>query len=502
MDGLNLLGPEDDGRYGEPYRRTKGGNRTDPSYTWPPTTEIQFRRMVHEAYGRADRLQREVSEPVREEDLPRHEEEQTEEVELNFENTFQDCVVPLYEGSRQNRLQAGIVIMTLSTVYGVSDNFLSALLTFLAGTLLPQSNNLPCTAYELKTMIRRLGLEHERIHCCLEGHILYEGEQNEHLTECPDCGSPRYVPGSTSIPRAVMRYFPLITKLKRIYKCPKLAELLNHYAGGGAGGTKMTSVADSHQWKEITRMYPEFADVGTHLRMALIADGVCPHRTQSSKHSTWVILIAIYNFPGWLTTKNFFLNLTMLIPGPKSPTSDNIDIYLKPLARELLELWHGVSAVNMSKPLGSRSFVMKGILMWTVHDFPAYGLVSGQTVKGYVACPVCGAETCSEYSRVLTKMIYMGSRRYLNPNHRFRRSRSAFNNNIEDGQRPRRRSGIEILEQGRGRASWLRGGGVEDSDGDPVKEHGVKRASILFALPYWKVPLFFEHFCKAFMKNM
>ena len=43
------------------------------------------------------------------------------------------------------------------------------------------------------------------------------------------------------------------------------------------------------------------------------------------------------------------------------------------------------------------------------------------------------------------------------------------------------------MEQGRLRSQWLRDGGVEDSEADPVKLHGVKRMSIPFALPYWKV---------------
>ena len=146
--------------------------------------------------------------------VPPNEEEHTQAEEMDFENTFQECVIPLFDGSRENRLQAGIVLMTLSTVYGVSDTFLTALLTYLAGTLSPQLNSLPRTVYELKTMIRRFGLDHVRIHCCPEGHVLYKGE-NEQLTEYPKCGSQRYITGSTSIPTAVMRYI-----LKRIYKCP------------------------------------------------------------------------------------------------------------------------------------------------------------------------------------------------------------------------------------------------------------------------------------------
>lgn len=50
---------------------------------------------------------------------------------------------------------------------------------------------------------------------------------------------------------------------------------------------------------------------------------------------------------------------------------------------------------------------------------------------------------------------------------------------------PDRRTCAIILEQGRERAEWLCRGGVEDNEGDPVKRHGVRRASILFALPSW-----------------
>lgn len=84
-------------------------------------------------------------------------------------------------------------------------------------------------------------------------------------------------------------------------------------------------------------------------------------------------------------------------------------------------------------------------------------------------------------------MVYLGARRFLPLDHRYRRCRATFNNATEELGSPRRRTGAEILEQGRERADFLRQGGVVDSDGDPVKRHRVKRTSILYALPYWKV---------------
>lgn len=45
------------------------------------------------------------------------------------------------------------------------------------------------------------------------------------------------------------------------------------------------------------------------------------------------------------------------------------------------------------------------------------------------------------------------------------------------------------MERGEERVAFLEFGGEADDDNDPVKVHGVKRASILFELPYWKVSI-------------
>ena len=127
------------------------------------------------------------------------------------------------------------------------------------------------------------------------------------------------------------------------------------------------------------------------------------------------------------------------------------------------------------------------MLIWTVNDFPAYGLLSGQQVHGYKGCPLCGPETCAEHAPLLNKMIYLGGRRFLAADHRFRRAKAAFNNHQEWCMGPDRPTGEEVLEWGTARSTFLADGGVENSNGDPVKLHGVKRRSIFFNLPYWKV---------------
>jgi hypothetical protein len=91
-----------------------------------------------------------------------------------------------------------------------------------------------------------------------------------------------------------------------------------------------------------------------------------------------------------MVTKKFFLSLIILISGKESPTAENIDVYLQPLYEELQDLWKGVDASDASPAHERRNFRLWGLLLWTVSDFPAYGLILGQQYSGYHGCPVCG----------------------------------------------------------------------------------------------------------------
>jgi len=412
--------------------------------------------------------------------------EEEEGNEADMEYLLRESTTKVFEGSNLNRLQCAIIIFSLCSLYSVPNTFVDALLTWIAGDLLPTSNCFPRTSYEVKSMLMKWGLKHRQVHCCPDGHVLYEGD-NENLTSCPTCDQPRYIPGSNTVPQRIVRYFDIIKHLVRMFRCPEIAKHMTWYSANKSCNQKMWSVADSDQWKAIDEMYPDFVEVLTNLRLGLVGDGIIRYKNNQVKHSTWVLLITIYNLPPWLLTKKFFISLAILIPGPKAPTAENIDVFLAPLVSDLLKLWEGVPALNMSKPEGERRFTLRALLMWTVNDFSAYGLLSGQQVHGYKGCPLCGLETCSEYAMLLGKMICLGGRRYLPENHQFRRARMSFNNQQEWQLPPARPTGEEVLRWGTQRSNFLRDGGVENSDEDPVKLHGVKRCSIFFLLPYWKV---------------
>jgi len=116
--------------------------------------------------------------------------------------------------------------------------------------------------------------------------------------------------------------------------------------------------------------------------------------------------------------------LTLLIPSRKQPGND-IDVYLEPLVDELKELWD--QGVWTYDAYSKTCFNMKAILVWVIHDFPAYGNMDGFTTKGYNACPICGRNIESKYLSCSRKCVYMGHRRFLPQHHKFRSQKAPFN---------------------------------------------------------------------------
>jgi hypothetical protein len=120
-----------------------------------------------------------------------------------------------------------------------------------------------------------------------------------------------------------------------------------------------------------------------------------------------------YNLPPWLVTKRFFVIPSLIISGLESVKVANFDVYLEPVIEELEELeelWKGVVGLDILQPPGCQTFVLKAMLMWTIHHFLGYGLVFGCQHQGYKACPPCGSSTVSRWSKELGKAIFEGSR--------------------------------------------------------------------------------------------
>jgi len=399
-----------------------------------------------------------------------------------FERLVSDAEKPLYDGcTKFTRLSAVLKLYNLKAGNGWSDKSFTELLALLKD-MLPEDNVLPNRTYETKKMLCSIGMSYDKIHACPNDCVLFRNEYAS-LNECPKCGVSRYK--NKLSPAKVLWYFPVIPRFRRMFRSETDSRHLTWHADERIIDGKYRHPADSPQWLKIDNDYPEFGEESRNLRLALSTDGMNPHGIQSISHSTWPVIIMIYNLPPWLCMKRKYMMLSMLISGPKQPGND-IDVYLKPLIEDLKILWE--TGVEVYDGYRKESFNLRAMLFGTINDFPAYGNLSGYSIKGQCACPICEDKTDWKRLEFGQKNVFLGHRRFLNSNHHYRGWRKAFNGETEQGRAPPILTGDQIFEK------------VKDLDtqfGKPfahtLVKSGWKKRSVFFELSYWK-SLYVRHF--------
>ena len=262
----------------------------------------EVHRQVMEALSRGDALHEEAEDAV---DL--NDQAEGDEKSLDgLEDLYTEATTPVYPGSRTSIVSATIIIMNMCTVFRVSNKFTDELFRFLAVDLLPTPNKLPVTHYAARKSIRRLGLTYRNVHACPNGCVLFEDEFAA-LHSCPKCGKARWVDGSNTIPSKVIRHFPLIPRLKRMWRSTDIARMLTGYTKHISNDGVIHSVVDSPAWKHVDQdvAFNNFSAEVRNMRLALALDGVNPFKLSNTNWSTWPVLILIYNFEPWFVT-NFF----------------------------------------------------------------------------------------------------------------------------------------------------------------------------------------------------
>jgi hypothetical protein len=148
----------------------------------------------------------------------------------------------------------------------------------------------------------------------------------------------------------------------------------------------MVYPSDGEAWKHFNSVHPHFSAESRNVRLGLCIDGFNPFGSFAASYSCWPVILTVYNLPPGMCMRSEFMFLSMVIPGPSSP-GRNIDVCLRPLIDELTQLWSsGALTYDISR---KQNFVMRAALMWTINDFPAYGMVSGWSIHGKLACPYC-----------------------------------------------------------------------------------------------------------------
>jgi hypothetical protein len=140
------------------------------------------------------------------------------------------------------------------------------------------------------------------------------------------------------VPALVMWYLPVIDCLKHVFSNPRDSELVRwHSKMRRKINEEIQHPTDGTQWKKFDLQYNPFGSESRNIRFALSTDGMNPFGENRTVHSTWPVILAMYNLPTWLCHKRKYLILSIHIQCPKQVGVD-IDVFLEPLMEDMAKL--------------------------------------------------------------------------------------------------------------------------------------------------------------------
>ena len=126
---------------------------------------------------------------------------------------------------------------------------------------------------------------------------------------------------------------------------------------------------------------------------------------------------------------------------------------------------------------------MHTTLLWTIHDYPGFGNVSGWRTKGYHSCYTCNDEPSSETFE--SKIGFIDHRAYLSMEHHWRHSR------LHNGLSEKRKRSLElpmgkVQKQLDRMPNIIVGKHLSNKKRQLIGEPNWSKISILYKFPYWK----------------
>ncbi|GAU21611.1 hypothetical protein TSUD_250940 [Trifolium subterraneum] len=146
-----------------------------------------------------------------------------------FFNLLKDTNEPLFEDSTDSKLTVCVRLLGLKCNFLIPELAMDAIAKLVLDTTpIYARSDLPRTYYEAKQLVSKLGLGVKRIHCCINGCMLFYnnefGVNDGDLVQCKFCQEPRYRQTKNSrskrgkpVPRQAMFYLPIVSRLQRLY---------------------------------------------------------------------------------------------------------------------------------------------------------------------------------------------------------------------------------------------------------------------------------------------
>ncbi|XP_048501793.2 uncharacterized protein LOC130589373 [Beta vulgaris subsp. vulgaris] len=402
---------------------------------------------------------------------------------MKFFDLLKAAENPLYDGSKISVLEMASRITSLKCEYNLPHRCVDGFAS-LVNEAIPDNNHMEKTFYDTKKVLNGLELPHERIHACPRGCMLF-WKGDAHLDKCSVCGSDRYKKTFKGkfIPAKVLIYFPITPRLQRLFATKNISQEMTWHADNPRVRGTLTHPSDSEAWKHFDKTFPDFAAEARNVRLGLCTDGFSPYGKFGGQYSCWPVILTPYNLPPSMCMKKPFMFLSLLVPGPKNPKG-NLDTFMQPLVEELKQLWHnGATTYDV---LRKQNFNLRAALLWTISDFPAYGMLSGWCTAGKKACPYCMDKSKTFWLEHGGKVTWFDChRQFLPSDHPFRKNKTAFcKNRVENGVAPHIMSGEELWQCVKDLPKAT--DGPEALNRLKKDKKGWLKQDILWELPYWK----------------
>ena len=125
--------------------------------------------------------------------------------------------------------------------------------------LLPSSNILLHTYWDLHAIMKDIGMEYQAIHACLDDHILYYGEHAS-KEECLKFQISRYRTDQVTkkVPHKVLSHIPIIPRLWQLFRCKSITQFIDYHAKNRSKDGVLRMPVDGSTFKKIEEIWPRF----------------------------------------------------------------------------------------------------------------------------------------------------------------------------------------------------------------------------------------------------
>ncbi|KAK1648656.1 hypothetical protein QYE76_066461 [Lolium multiflorum] len=195
------------------------------------------------------------------------------------------------DGGTMSRFSLTVKLLQAKSYYRISNVAFNAILLILA--LQYPTSSIPKSYEEALSIIGRLGLGYDSIHVCPNNCVLFRKDYAKE-NNCPKCKASRWkdADGRRQIPEKVLRHFPLIPRLQRMFLSKEQSkEVQWHKLKRQDVENDLSHPADGDAWKDFDNIHKDFAADARNIRLGLATDGFNPYGNMSNSYSMWPVFV-------------------------------------------------------------------------------------------------------------------------------------------------------------------------------------------------------------------